>query len=136
MVPRLTACSLFVLLGIGVSCGSQTPPESGTQEPGRAATVQVVSHNFRDVVVYLYVGRIRQRLGLAGGNQVTVFKVPWNRSAGAHQVALLGEQLADDAEVVSDVFDLTPGNLVVWTIQPSPPGPGLPGLWSSSLSVY
>ena len=128
-MPRISAFSLFVVLGVGVGCGASAPPD--LTDPGGTAgvSVQVISHNMRDVVVYMYVGQSRRRLGLAGGNETTMFKVPWSQVATANsRVQLVADQMGDQTETVSDDLQLTPGNKVVWTLEPH--------LDRSSIAVY
>jgi hypothetical protein len=80
-------------------------------------TIQVVSRNSRDVNVYLYVGSSRQRLGLAGGNTTTVFKVPWSRVSSASTIRLRAERIGDSTNATSDPLQVKPGGVAVWTLE-------------------
>jgi hypothetical protein len=147
--------ALVVMLA-ALGCGSRTPPDTLLAEPGQSdISVRVVSHNSRDVVIYLYAGNRsfdeaehstspisapisdnssrfaeltgrnkkssslagRHRLGLAGGNSVTEFKIPWARVSGLSRVHLLAERMGDESETWSDPLQLSPGNVVVWTLE-------------------
>jgi hypothetical protein len=59
----------------------------------------------------------RQRLGLAGGNSITEFKIPWQRVSGSSRVHLLAERVGDASEIWSDPLQLTQGSVVVWTLE-------------------
>lgn len=146
--------ALVVVLAV-VAC-SKTPPDTLLAEEGQSdVAVRIVSHNSRDVVIYLYAGNRsfeeaehstspvgapisdnsgrfaaltgrnnkssnlagRHRLGLAGGNSVTEFKIPWARVSGLSRVHLLAERMGDESETWSDPLQLSPGNVVVWTLE-------------------
>jgi hypothetical protein len=123
---RSLAVSVIALapLGGGVSCGGRgnqvTAIADGTADAevvDRDLQVEVINHGFRDANVYLHLGGSRQRLGLAGGNRTSVFKVKWNAQlANAIDVSLTAERIGDNASVESSSIQLMKGARVVWTV--------------------
>lgn len=96
---------------------------------GKDVEVEVICQGFRDANVYLHVGGSRQRLGLAGGNRTSAFKVKWNaRLANAVEVTLSAEQIGDDSKVESSSIQLAEGARVVWTVSPH--------FYQANLEVY
>lgn len=93
-MSRIVTSSLFVLLTLGAACGPKPAPEDLTaSENEEDISVRIVSHNFNNVVIFLYVGESRQRLGIAGGNSTTDFTIPWRRVASNRKVRLFGEMI-------------------------------------------
>jgi hypothetical protein len=134
-VFRILLSSLVVLVALGAACvggssksGSLTEEVTADETGNQPVRMQVISHNFTDVVVYLLVGSHRQRLGTAVGKRTTVFTVPWRQVAGAARIQLLGDPIGSQSRVTSDILQLTPGNDVVWTLESN--------LDSTSTAVY
>jgi len=125
-VSRIESFALVVVLtalAALAACASQSGSGSlvddvATDESGASdVNVQIVSHNPRDVVIYIFLGTSRQRLGLAGGNSTTNFRLPWHQVQGASVAHLLAEQMGDSDRVESDLLQLKPGGRVVWTVE-------------------
>lgn len=121
-MSRLTSLALVVILSAPAACARG--PQSGSltddvaaEEDESDVTFQIVSHNPRDVVIYLLLGSSRQRLGMAGGNSTTTFTMKWSRLANASVIRLRGEQMGNNEQVVSDVLQVKPGGQILWTLQ-------------------
>jgi hypothetical protein len=122
-LSRLTSLALVAFLSAPAACARG--PQSGSlsddvaaEEDGESdVTFQVVSHNPRDVVIYLLLGSSRQRLGMASGNSTTVFTMKWGRLANASDIHLRGEQMGNGEVVQTDRLQLKPGGRVLWTLQ-------------------
>lgn len=121
-MSRLTSLALVAFLSAPAACARG--PQSGSlsdevaEEEGESdVTFQIVSHNPRDVVIYLLLGRSRQRLGLASGYSTTTFTMKWSRLANASDIHLRGEQMGNSEQVDTDPLQLKPGGRVLWTLQ-------------------
>lgn len=121
-MSRLSSLALVAVLSVSAACARG--PQSGSLSDEVAAeegesdvTFQIVSHNPRDVVIFLLLGSSRQRLGMASGNSTTVFTMKWNRLANASVIHLRGEQMGNGESVVSDTLQIKPGARVLWTLQ-------------------
>jgi hypothetical protein len=101
----------------GPQSGSLTDEIAAEEEAETDVTFEIVSHNPRDVVIYLLLGSSRQRLGMASGNSTTTFTMKWSRLANASVIHLRGEQMGNNEQVVSDALQLKPGGRVLWTLQ-------------------
>jgi hypothetical protein len=78
----------------------------------------VVNHNFSDVVIYLDERGHRSRLGLAGGENTTVFFLPWQRVASG-TLRLLGDPIGSSTLLHTELLSVRQGSMVVWTIESS-----------------
>ena len=122
-MSRLTSLALVAVLSAPAACargpqsGSLTDDVVAEEEGETDVTFQIVSHNPRDVVIYLFLGSSRQRLGMASGNSTTTFTMKWSRLANASVIHLRGEQMGNSDQVVTDALQLKPGGRVLWTLQ-------------------
>jgi hypothetical protein len=129
MIRSLAVPSVAIALGLAAlgglaACGGPgnqvTAISDGTSDGEVAAKdlqIEIVSHGFRDANAYLYIGGSRQRLGLAGGNRTSTFKVKWNAQlANAVEARLMAERIGDDVSLESTSIQLTEGARVVWTV--------------------
>jgi hypothetical protein len=121
---RSSAISMLAL-GLISGCGGAHPALVTVDETLAPAhpeesgdvVVEVISYNFRDANIYMYLGASRQRLGLASGNATSVFTVPWNaRMANAIEATLTAEQIGDESTVQSSSVRLNAGSRLVWTL--------------------
>lgn len=130
-MPRLSSSSLILLLVLSSACGGGQA-ESGGALGGEGddsdVSVQVINHDFNDVVVYLDASGRRHRLGTATGKKTTSFSIPWRRLEGDRDVHLLADPISSEQELSSDSLQVTSGQAVVWTLQPR--------LTGSSISVF
>jgi hypothetical protein len=131
-VTRFSMSALLGLLMLGcAACGSGGGASGGatdtlvtSEEPAEGdVSVQVISHAFRDSTIYIFLGSSKQRLGIARGNQTTVFNIPWARFRQANEARLSADPIGmtdpggGRLDVGSDRFTVRPGNTVVWTLQ-------------------
>ena len=113
-----------VLLWLAGCAGGQKPSsvtaDTASEEAaaaGKDLQVEVVSQGFRDANIYLRIGGSRQRLGLAGGNATSSFKVKWNAQlANALDVSLLAERIGDEERAESSSIQLVEGARIVWKL--------------------
>jgi hypothetical protein len=124
---RTVLTAIFLLVPGCASSGHKGDLLADESEPAEV-TVQVISRNFNDVVVYLHVGAGRYRLGTATGNKTTEFQVPWSRFGDRSRVGLSAEQIGDDLRATVDLQQVNKGDLVVWALEN--------GLGSSSIQVH
>jgi len=131
-MPRLSSSSLILLLVVSSACGGGQADSGGSLGAGEsddsAVSVQVINHDFNDVVVYLNASGRRHRLGTATGKKTSSFSIPWRRLEGDRDVHLLADPISSEQALTSDSLQVTPGQSVVWTLQPQ--------LVGSSISVF
>ncbi len=90
------------------------------EKADRDIRVEVVSHAFRDANVYLHLNGSRRRLGLASGNNTTLFKVPWNAQISNTMLAhLSAEIIGDNSWVESSSVQVAAGAHILWTLNNS-----------------
>jgi hypothetical protein len=105
------------LLLTATACHRPRPEIEADPTTGEVA-IRIVNHNFSDVVIYLDERGHRSRLGLAGGENTTLFFLPWRRVASG-SLRLLGDPVGGSTLLRTDVLSIRAGSLVVWTIESS-----------------
>ncbi|MEO8138838.1 MAG: hypothetical protein ABI742_04275 [Gemmatimonadota bacterium] len=105
------------LLLAATACHRPRPEIEADPAAGEVA-IRIVNHNFSDVVIYLDERGHRSRLGLAGGENTTLFFLPWRRVATG-TLRLLGDPVGGSTMLRTDVLSIRAGSLVVWTIESS-----------------
>lgn len=125
---RLT---LFIgaIIATGPGCGLLFPgPEPKSKiSPASTVVVDIESHNWNDITVYLLAGGLPQRLGMVSALGEASFDFPshhLNTSGGVRLRALpvAGRPFTSDAILV------LPGQVITWTLENN--------LDASSYSVY
>jgi hypothetical protein len=117
----------FLLIG-AVACHRRAKPEVEPDLNAGEVAIRVINHNFADMVVNLEENGRRYRLGLAGGENTTLFFVPWRRIANHGTIQLIADPVGAATLVRTEVLSVRSGSLVVWTIESSLP--------QSSAGVY
>lgn len=124
MVRRVFSWWLVGTIVLCSACTHGPPPEpatssdSGDDSGDTAVTLQVISHTFNVVDIYLQRGGARQRLGGASGHSISVFKIPWRWLSGSSHVQLLARAVGDAVWASTDTLQVVPGSLVIWTLEP------------------
>ena len=126
--PRL-AILLAGLLSTAPACGLLFGKPSSQKDPpgAKVVGVEVTSHNWNDITVYLLAGGLPQRLGMVSAMSEASFDFPsvrLNNSAGVRLRALpvAGQAFTSDAILVQ------PGQVITWVLENN--------LNASSYSVY
>jgi hypothetical protein len=107
----------IALLVAALSCGGGSARAPAPEDP-TDVTLQVISHNFNQVDVYLYRGRARRLLGTASGHSINVFRIPWREVAGPSPVAIIARSIGDSRVTSTGALLINPGSLITWTIEP------------------
>jgi hypothetical protein len=108
---------LSALLLSAMACHHRAQPEVTVDEQAGEVAVRVINHNFSDMVVNLEENGRRYRLGLANGENTTLFSVPWRRVANNGTVRLLADPVGASTVIRTELLSVWPGALVVWTIE-------------------
>jgi hypothetical protein len=106
----------WLILGVG-ACHRPRPEVEADPTSGEVA-IRVVNHNFSDVVIYLDERGHHSRLGLAGGENTTLFFLPWRRVATG-SLRLIGDPVGSSTVLRTETLSVRQGSLVVWTIESS-----------------
>ena len=120
------AASLWLLPACGLfsSRKSDPIPPAATAE----VTVQVESHHWSDIVVYLMNGSQSQRLGLVAGLSSAEFGFPYRQLAAGGKVRLRAQPVGGQASFTSEDVVIQSGQGLKWTLESN--------LRRSSLAVY
>jgi hypothetical protein len=118
MAVRLARLAwLVVSVSAVVGCHHAPPPETNGEMPTGEIAVQVVNHNFADMVIYLLDNGVRNRLGTAYAAGTGVFFIPWARVASNGTLRLIADLIGGTRSAVTDRLTVRPGSMVVWTIE-------------------
>lgn len=115
MKSRSVALALFFFSA--AACSTIAPGTGADQNEPSA--VQVDNRGFADMTVYVSRSTQRQRLGIAPGNSVTVFKLPSNLVSGATPLRFIADPIGSTRASVSEEITVAPGDTVVVMIPPS-----------------
>ena len=118
---------LAPLLVLAPGCGLFAAGHGTTERPGRNPVgVEVESHNWSDITVYLVTDGHSQRLGMVTALSSASFEFPAQR-LNAGDVRLRALPVAGRA-FTSETILVTPGQVITWRLEND--------LGASSFSVY
>jgi hypothetical protein len=109
-VPLL---ALSVLL---LGCAGRKPVEQGSLQNAEVA-VEVESHNWSDVVIYLVRGTAAERLGMVGSLKTQTFVLPYRRLGGGADVQLRAYPIGGPRAFTSEIIRVQPGQWIRWTLE-------------------
>ena len=90
--------------------------------------VEVESHHWNDVVIYLMDGNQSRRLGMVAGVSSNHFVFPYRQLSAGGKIRLRAYPVGGQGSVTSDDVQLQPGQGVRWTLESD--------LRRSSISVF
>jgi hypothetical protein len=79
--------------------------------------VEVESHHWNDVIVYLMNGNQSERLGTANGVSTTRFSVPYRHIANGGRLRLRAHPIGGGSSFTSEDVVIQPGQSVRWTLE-------------------
>jgi hypothetical protein len=126
---RLTLAG-SVLLSAVTGCGllsSRDPPPSSHAPVRGEVLVEIESHNWNDITVYLVAGGLPQRLGMVSALGSATFDFPPQRLNTSAGVRLRALPVAGHP-FTSETILVLPGQVITWTLENN--------LDASSFSVY
>jgi hypothetical protein len=127
-VVRLALAST-VLLALTPGCGllSSRHPKPSDPAAGSKVLVEVESHNWNDITVYLLAGGLPQRLGMVSALSSATFDFSSHRLNTSAGVRLRALPVAGKPFTTETIL-VHPGQVITWTLENH--------LDASSFSVY
>ena len=122
--------AIVAFLAASPSCGLLFPRHEPAQNPSTESStvlVEVESHNWSDVTVYLLAGGLPQRLGMVTALGQASFDFPSQRLYTSGGVRLQALPIAGQPFTTETILVL-PGQVITWTLENN--------LDASSFSVY
>lgn len=117
---RTMMLSAFAAAALLMASGCRTAAPLGNGGPRReTATLKVENDDINDRVIYVVMGDIRQRLGIARGVSTTTFTIPATFVVGSPQVRFLANVLGGIHPTVSERAQAAPGDTVEMVIMGS-----------------
>jgi hypothetical protein len=117
---------LSAVLGCGLLFPHHGPAQKQSAQPAKVA-VEVESHNWSDITVYLLSGGLPQRLGMVTALGEASFDFPSQRLNTSGGVRLRALPVAGQP-FTSETILVLPGQVITWTLENN--------LDASSYSVY
>ncbi len=116
LIFRLAAVQgLFVLL---VACGvTSRTPDSSQPHPGGEISVEVESHHFSDIVIYLMNGSQSQRLGMVVGLSTASFVLPHRSLQRGGRLQLRAYPVGGPGSFTSEDLLVQPGQGIKWILE-------------------
>jgi len=123
------AASLWLLPACGLFSSQTSDAEDAVAPEARGeVTVQVESHHWSDIVVYLMNGTQSQRLGLVAGLSTAEFVLLYRQLATGGKVRLRAQPVGGQGSFTSEEVVIQSGQGLKWTLESN--------LRRSSLAVY
>jgi hypothetical protein len=129
---------LFIRIGVALSawlavvpaCGllSSRHPESVSSPAQSEVSVEVESHHWSDIVIYLMNGSQSQRLGMVTGLGTIHLVFPYRKLGNSGRVRLRAHPIGGPGPFTSEDLLVQPGQGVKWTLESD--------LSRSSMAVY
>jgi hypothetical protein len=112
--PSGLAVAAALLLGCAHR-GDVPPGEIGDRNAEVA--LEVESHNWSDVVIYLVRGGNTERLGTVGALNTETFVLPFRRMGTGGDVRLRAYPIGGPAPFTSEALLVQPGQWIKWTLE-------------------
>lgn len=121
------ACTALISVAWGCGVLSSRHRATGDSPERRRVGVEVESHNWNDITVYLIAGGLPQRLGMVTALGSATFEFPAQRLNTSGGVRLRALPVAGHPFTTETIL-VMPGQVITWTLENN--------LNASSLSVY
>jgi hypothetical protein len=115
---RITV-ALSLWLAVAPACGflSSRHSESASSPAKSEISVEVESHNWSDIVIYVMNGNQSERLGMVAGLSTTQFVFPYRKLATGGKVRLRAYPVGGPGPFTSEDLLVQPGQGVKWTLE-------------------
>lgn len=122
--------TLSLCLSASPACGflSSRHSESTGSSARSEIPLEVESHNWSDIVIYLMNGEQSQRLGMVAGVSTKNFVFPYRKLTSGGKVRLRAYPVGGQGSFTSEDLLIQPGQGIKWTLESD--------LSRSSLAVY
>jgi hypothetical protein len=92
--------------------------DSDSAPAGQSETmVEVDSHHWSDVIIYLMNGNQSQRLGMVAGVSTNRFLVPYRQIATGGRLRLRAHAVGGEGSFTSEDVVVQPGQSIRWTLE-------------------
>jgi hypothetical protein len=116
VLPGL-ALSLLALLLPACGLFSSRQPESASSQSNAEIALEVESHHWSDIVVYLMNGSHSERLGLVNGLSSKQFVFPFRKLTSGGKARLRAYAVGGAGSITSEDLLVQPGQWIKWTLE-------------------
>jgi hypothetical protein len=110
--------TLSLWLSLGTACGLLSSRHSESSGSSRSEIpLEVESHNWSDIVIYLMDGNQSQRLGMVAGLSTRNFVFPYRKLTSGGKVRLRAYPVGGQGSFTSEDLLIQPGQWIKWTLE-------------------
>jgi len=104
----------LALAWVLAACAPRSGVSTGERPAGNSTPVpiEVESHNWRDVVIYLVRGGQPQRIGMVTGLSTTEFVIPFRRLGSSGNARLFASPIGGGPGYTSETLLVQPGQMI------------------------
>jgi hypothetical protein len=113
MAPSAFAVAALLLL----ACAHRGEVDPGDHDQNAEVALEVESHSWSDIVIYLVRGGNTERLGTVGALNTETFVFPYRRLGPGADVRLRAYPIGGPAAFTSEALLVQPGQWIKWTLE-------------------
>lgn len=117
IIRRVLTVCLWLFLIPACGCLSHRHSPSNGSSSGSEIAVEVESHNWSDIVIYLMNGSQSQRLGMVAGLSTNRFVLPYRKLATSGRTRLRAYAVGGSGSFTSEDLLVQPGQWIKWTLE-------------------
>lgn len=118
---RLGAAVGLVAAALTTECfifGRGKPAQQGVPSvPEGEIALNVVNHNYLDVVIYVVHDGVQTRVGTATGSSATLVFLPSRLLGQGREIQLRGSAIGSRAYALTEILVVQPGQYIEWTLE-------------------
>jgi hypothetical protein len=115
------ALLLCVALSAFPACHHAPPghpePASDSTRKSTDIPLEVINHNWLDVIIYIVRDGERVRLGIATASSQASFTLPARLIGQSGEIRLFGHPIGGSAGAVTETVTVQPGQWIEWTLE-------------------
>ncbi len=92
-------------------------PQPAVNVPEGEIALNVVNHNYLDVVIYVVHDGVRTRVGMATGSSATMVFLPARLLGQGREIQLRGYAIGSNDYAITQILVVQPGQLIEWTLE-------------------
>ncbi len=106
----------LVAVMLAMACVHRGPGE-GAEGANAEIALEVESHNWSDIVIYLVKGSSVERIGTVGSLNTETFVFPYRRLGIGGDVRLRADPIGNSETFTSENLYVQPGQWIKWTLE-------------------
>ncbi len=108
---------LLLSLPLMIGCANRGQSDDAAAPQDAEIALEVESHNWSDIVIYLVRGSSTERLGMVGALNTQTFVLPFRRFGGGSDIRLRAYPIGGPGAFTSENLYVQPGQWIKWTLE-------------------